>query len=274
MDTVKRKGVSVKTKHEPGLAPFGGMDFDGRLEVIQALIPLALMHVEEELVAEVARLAGPRYERGKGPDLVRWGRQKGSVYLQAQKVPVMVPRVRDRKEGQEVSLAAYRRLQAPRQMDQALMLRVLRGLSCRAYEETAAVIPEAFGMSSSTVSRRFIKAGTRRLKEMMERELSGHDFVVLVMDGKGFGRDSEMVTALGITLAGNKIVLGFVETATENERACTEFLTSLVDRGLSCDQRLLVVLDDAKGLRTAVKKVFGGHSMVQRCQWHGKSPLK
>ncbi|MDF1527220.1 MAG: IS256 family transposase [bacterium] len=245
------------------------MEADARVEVIQALIPLALMHVEEELQAEVERLVGPRYGRGEDDaGLVRWGRQRGSVFLQDQKVPVMVPRVRDRREGQEVSLAVYRSLQAPRQMDRTLMLRVLRGLSCRSYEETAAAVPEALGLSPSTVSRRFIKATARKLREMMERDLSGHDFVALVMDGKGFGRDSEMVTALGITLAGKKVVLGFIETATENERVCSEFLRSLVDRGLACEKGLLVVLDGAKGLRKAVKRVFGGCALVQRCQWH------
>jgi transposase-like protein len=40
-----------------------------------------------------------------------------------------------------------------------------------------------------------------------------------------------MVTALGITLDGKKIVLGFTETVTENETVCTEFLRGLVDRG-------------------------------------------
>lgn len=268
METVKRNGVQVKTKEELGLASMGAMDADARLEVIQALIPLALMAVEEELLAEVDRLAGPRYGRGDGTDLVRWGRQKSSVYLQDQKVPVMVPRVRDRIERREVPLSVHRRLQEPRQMDGTLMLRVLRGLSCRSYELAAAAVPEAFGMSSSTVSRRFIKATARKLKELMERSLSGHDFVGLIMDGKAFGRDAQMVTALGITIEGSKVVLGVVETATENERVCSEFLRSLIDRGFSGEEGLLVVIDGAKGLRKAVDQVFAGRAVVQRCQWH------
>ncbi|MBW6503863.1 transposase, partial [bacterium] len=103
--------------------------------------------------------------------------------------------------------------------------------------------------------------------ELMERDLSGHDFVALVLDGKAFGK-SEMVTALGITLDGKKIVLGFVETVTENEAVCTEFLRGLVGRGLSFEKGLLVALDGAKGIRKAVDRVFAGHALVQRCQWH------
>ena len=54
-----------------------------------------------------------------------------------------------------------------------------------------------------------------------------------------------MVIALGITVQGEKVVLGFVQTGTENERALTAFLRELVERGLrsetvfcSCDRRL------------------------------------
>jgi transposase-like protein len=77
-----------------------------------------------------------------------------------------------------------------------------------------------------------------------------------------------MVIALGITLAGQKVMLGFVQTASENERVCAAFLRDLVDRGLRPEDGLLVVLDGAKGLRKAIQTVFGAQAVVQRCQWH------
>ena len=64
---------------------------------------------------------------------------------------------------------------------------------------------------------------------------------------------------------GEKRVLGFVETGTENETARAEFLHHLVDRGLRCEQGLLVIMDGGKGLRAAVRRVFGPHTPVQRC---------
>ena len=68
--------------------------------MIQALIPLGLRAVEEALQAEVAALAGARYAHDDGrPDVVRWGRQRGSIYLADQKLPIPVPRVRDRTAG-------------------------------------------------------------------------------------------------------------------------------------------------------------------------------
>jgi transposase-like protein len=77
-----------------------------------------------------------------------------------------------------------------------------------------------------------------------------------------------MVIALGITLAGQKVILGFVQRASESERVCAAFLRDLVDRGLRPEDGLLVVLDGAKGLRKAIQTVFGPQTVVQRCQWH------
>ncbi len=77
-----------------------------------------------------------------------------------------------------------------------------------------------------------------------------------------------MVIALGITLAGEKRFLGFVETDTENEKVLTPFLRSLVERGLDLSQGELVILDCGKGLRAAFTKAFRGRALIQRCQWH------
>src|SRR5665213_2508905 len=65
------------------------------LAMIQALIPLGLRAVEEALRAEVEALAGPRYAReDQRSAVVRWGAQRGSIYLADQKLPITVPRVR------------------------------------------------------------------------------------------------------------------------------------------------------------------------------------
>jgi len=47
----------------------------------------------------------------------------------------------------------------------------LGGLPRRSYEETAALVREVFEISPPAVSRRFIKARARNLKELMERAL-------------------------------------------------------------------------------------------------------
>lgn len=243
-------------------------DLDGRVELIQTLIPLGLDAVKDLLQQEVKSLAGEWYRRERPQrGLVRWGEQKSSIYLADQKLSMQVPRLRDRVAGEEISLKSLEKLQSPRGMDDGLFRKILKGLSCRDYEGCAEAVPQAFGLSPSTVSRRYIRASARRLKELLGRRLEGHDFVVLVLDGKRFAED-EMVIAVGITVEGRKIVLGFVQTGTENETACSDFLRELVERGLRVENGILAVIDGSKGLRKAIEVVCGDKAVIQRCQWH------
>jgi len=238
------------------------------IAMIQALIPLGLRAVKEALQAEVAALAGERYARGDAhPEIVRWGKQNGSIFLADQKLAVTVPRVRDRKEKREVPLSTYTALQTPRSHDLGLYRKVLAGISCREYEAAAEAVPEAFALSRSTVSRRFIRASARELRKLAERRLDDAEWIALILDGKTFAGD-QIVIALGVTTTGEKRILGLVQTATENKRACASFLREIEERGFHAPDGLLAVLDGSKGLRAAVKDVFGENVVIQRCQWH------
>jgi len=259
----RRRAAESSRGMEPEL-----LELDTRVAMIQALVPLGLKAVNDVLQEEVTQLAGARYRRAGGlPGYARWGGQQGSVYLADQKVSVRVPRVRDTQRGQEVPLSSYAGLQDARRADDAALRKVLKGLSCRDYASCVDPIAETFGLSGSSLSRRFKRASAKKLQELSERDLSKYDLVGLFLDGKTFG-DDEIVIALGVTLQGEKVVLGFVQTATENERVCTQFLQSLVERGLDAAQGLLCVIDGSKGLRKAVDKVLAGKAVVQRCHWH------
>ena len=163
--------------------PVSFEELDARIALIQALIPLGLKAVEETLQAEVKALAGERYSRQGGhAHYNRWGSQPGSVYLADQKVPVAVPRVRDKHHGCEVRLKSYEGLQQPRNLDEGLLKRIVNGLSCRNYRDCAEAVPEAFGLSSSTVSRCNIQATARKLEQLQERPLEPYDFVGLFLE--------------------------------------------------------------------------------------------
>jgi putative transposase len=238
------------------------------LSMIQALIPLGLAAVEEALQHEVTTLAGARYARGDGTaGIARWGAQRGSVFLADQKVPVTVPRVRDLRTNTERPLATYAALQTPRARDVGLFRRVLSGMSTRDYHAAAEALPEAFGLAKSSVSRRFVRASAQALQQLHTRRHDDREWLVLLLDGKAFADDG-IVIALGVTTTGEKRILGLVQTATENKRVCATFLRDLVERGFTAPRGLLVVLDGAKGLRAAVRDVFGDDVAVQRCQWH------
>jgi putative transposase len=266
---IRRTGQGTEVIAEQLAAvPESAAVINTKVELIQALIPLGLLHVEESLQQEVERLAGPRYAREGGkPGVVRYGKQLGSIYLGDQKLGIEVPRVRNLRHNREIPLRTYRQLQQPRAADQGVMQRILTGLTCREYERCAEAVPEAFGLSPSTVSRRFIRASAKKLQELNERALKDYDFVALFLDGKTFADDT-MVVVLGVTLSGEKVVLGFVETSTENAKVCTQFLEGLKARGLRYEDGLLVVLDGGKGLHAGVEQAFGSAAAIQRCQWH------
>ena len=257
----RREEVDIISREE-----YAGFDVDAKVEMIRALVPLGLMHVQELLDDEVTELAGVRHARKES--VVRGrrhGSNPGTVRLAGQRVPMRVPRVRSIAGG-EIPLRSYEAAREDGQVNDVL-LRVLYGISCRNYEAAAESVPGAIGLSSSTVSRNCIQASAATLREFQERDLSGEDVVALFLDGKAFA-DSTMVIALGITLSGEKRFLGFVETDTENAKVLTPFLRSLVDRGLDASPGLLVILDGGKGLRSAVTQVFRDRALVHRCQWH------
>jgi transposase-like protein len=246
---------------------YAEFDVETKMECIQALIPLGLMRIQELLEDEVCALAGARYER-KASRLpgYRHGSNPGSVRLAGQRHPFKIPRVQH-VAGGEIPLESLAHLRGTGQLDEVLLKRVLYGISCRNYEAAAAAVPGAIGLSSSTVSRRFTHASAKQLKGLQERDLSELDILAIFLDGKTFA-DMTMVVAVGITLTGEKHVLGFVETGTENEPVLTPFLQELEERGLTSSQGLLFIIDGGKGLRAAVRQAFGSSALVQRCQWH------
>jgi transposase-like protein len=240
---------------------------ESRLSMIQMLIPLGLRAVEEELQAEVrAKVGGGRHDR-TGGDNKRWGQNPGSVFVGDQKLRINVPRVRNMRAREEVPLKSYQRLQDPGHLDELALSRVINGISQGKYERAAEQVPETFGIKKSSVSRKFIRASAKRLEAFLNRDLSGHDIVAVFIDGKFFA-ENELVIALGVTITGEKILLGFIETSTENHKVCKNFLNGLRDRGLNLDQEILFIIDGGKGIHKGISEVMGDGALIARCQWH------
>ena len=254
---------------------YDSMDIDAKAEIIKSLIPLGLMCVSEMLEAEVDTLVGTRYSRDEGdPNLVRYGKNHSSVKLGGQRHPVLVPRIRNHTSNEEVPLQAWKELKGAGtgEINEILMNRVLYGISCRNYKKAAEDVSGAIGLSSSSVSREFVEASAEKLKVLNERDLSEHDIISIFWDGKTFAEDT-LVIALGVTLTGEKMILGFLQTGTENAKVITEFLKELCERGLRIDEGILVVVDGSKGLIAGIKKAFKGHVLIQRCQWHKRENI-
>ena len=240
-------------------------DLDVKISVIQELIPLGLKAVADELQNEVKRLAGERHSRSGNN--ARWGHQNGSVYLQDQKLPVKVPRVRNVDLNTEVSLEAYQRLQTPRNNDADVMRRLLHGLSTHKYHENSSLAAEVFGISPSNLSKRFKRCSADKLKELQERSLKKHDIVAIFIDAKRYADDGLMV-ALGVTIDGHKIVLGIEQSHSENAKAIEQWFDKLIARGLKFEDGILFIIDGSKGIRKAIERKFSIYAFIQRCRWH------
>ncbi len=271
--TVKNPGIRIKKKEmlREQLRQENPEE-TAKIAMIQALIPLGLNAVKEKLQAEVFKLAGPRYHN-RGHENGRHGFNAGSVYMYDQKVRTLVPRVRNKKTGEEIPLMSYAALQEPTTIEAVTLSRMIHGISAGNYEESALQIAQTMGLKRNSVSRRWIRSSAKKLRALQERNLSSYDIIAIFIDGKAFSREKEMVIAVGITLTGDKVVLGFVETSSENHRVIRQFFQGLKARGLRVDKEILFVMDGSKGIRKGVDDEFPDTAFVQRCTWHKREDV-
>jgi transposase-like protein len=219
----------------------------------------------------VTVLAGPKGRHDPARTAKRHGSEAGSVSLGGRRVPVRRPRVRSGDGTVELPVAAYEVFNGTEILDRLALERMMAKLSTRRYRAGlepvgAAVDATATATSRSAVSRRFVALTERALGEMMTGDLSGPDLVAVMIDGVHFAEHC-CVVALGIGIDGTKHPLGVVEGSTENATVVTDLLVNLRDRGLDVSRALLVVIDGAKALASAVTAVFD-HPVIQRCQLH------
>src|SRR6516162_3668102 len=83
-----------------------------------------------------------------------------------------------------------------------------------------------------------------------------------------------MIVAAGITADSTKRVLGLRQGATENATVCVALLEDLQARGLDPSHPVFLVLDGAKALHAAARRVWGPNGVIQRCQVHKKRNVK
>jgi putative transposase len=228
--------------------------------------------IEAVLQMSAAQLAGPK-QQGKRTEreIAYHGTQKGRVALKERQLRVDKPRLRKRcrAEGEpgEVEIPAYAALQKDERLADRMLDIMIAGVSTRRYADVLPEMAEQVGISKSQVSREFIDAGERLLKELAERDFSETDLVVIYLDGVQFG-PYHVICAVGVDTQGHKHVLGFRDGATENAEVAKGLLEELVARGVSPFRKRLFVIDGSKALRKALDQVFGEHNPVQRCRNH------
>jgi len=229
--------------------------------------------IEQMLRDDAQQLTGVPYCRGEHRVGHRWGRTKGKIGFHGGKVAVHRPRVRG-YDGREVELPTWTAAQAENWLGRWAMNLMLINVSTRKLRR-AVRLPEGDlpavagdGTSKSAASRRFVALSAARLAEWMASDLSKLDLLVIQIDGLHIDNDLVVVAALGIDADGRKHPLALVEGATENAAVVQVLIDNLIERGLDPRSCRLFIVDGAKALSKVIRRTFGTHTPIQRCQIH------
>jgi putative transposase len=216
---------------------------------------------------------GPRHSRSAGRLGHRWGRTQGKLGFHGGKVEIARPRVRD-LAGKEVVLPSWEQAVEQNWLGRWALNLMLINVSTRRLRR-AVRLPEGdvpagrgAGISKSAASRHFVALSAARMREWMASDLSGLDILVVQIDGVHIREDLVLVAAIGIDGDGVKHPLGLIEGATENAAVVQALIDNLVERGLDPATSRLFIIDGAKALSRAIRRTFGRHTPIQRCQIH------
>ena len=228
--------------------------------------------IEAVLSLSAQELAGPKHPGKRAGGNIGWhGEQPGVVPLAERKLRISKPRLRRKGKhpgkSTEVEIPAYAAMRTHSRIGGRMLDILMRGVSTRNYRAVLPEMAETVGVSKSQVSREFVEASEKSLKELMERRFDDKDILVVYIDGIVFG-GHHVIVAIGVDGEGHKHVLGLRDGASENATVCTALLEALVERGLKPDRRRLFVIDGSKALRKAIDAVFGQENPVQRCRNH------
>jgi transposase-like protein len=250
------------------MADIAGSVKDGLL----ALAVAAGLQVMAAMIDEsVTAVAGPKGRHQPERAAVRHGTEAGSVVLGGRRVPVRRPRVRAADRSGEMTLEAYDVFSNSDLLGDIALEPMMAKQSTRRYRAGLEPVgtdieATATSTSKSAVSRRFVARTETALGELMSSDLARLDVVALRVDGVHFAGRC-FVVALGVGIDGTKHPVGVVEGDSENATVVKDLLVDLGDRGLDTTRPVLVAIDGAKALASAVNAVFD-HPVIQRCQLH------
>lgn len=247
---------------------------DVKLGILQQHLSICQLVINQILEEEVKHLSGDRYSHQKPNEglLSRWGFNPGSVNIGGKKLKVEVPRIRNMSTGHFEPLETYKELKDLDEADEQTMLGMMHGLSTRNYGKVMDHLEEGFGLSKSSVSSKFIRATEDRLAEFETRDISQHKLIAVFIDGK-YLHGQQMIIVMGVTETGEKVMLGLLQTTTENSKAIGAVFEDLKERGMRYEHGLLFVTDGSKGIRKAIEIHFGNRVIIQRCIWHKRENI-
>jgi putative transposase len=233
----------------------------------------ARLVLQQALEDEVTEFLGrERYQRadGDGGAIYRNGYEPRSVKTTSGAMELERPRVRGAAALGFESQVLGKGVARTHALEALIIVGFLRGLSVRDVE---ALLEEALGeqvVGKSTVAR--ICQDTReRYRAWCERDLSGHDLVYCYLDAiyLKLRPDDEpaegVLVAWGLTLEGQKVLLGLQLGSRESYESWLDFGRDLTQRGMRAPA--LIIADGAAGIWKATRELWPA-AIEQRCTVH------
>lgn len=239
---------------------------DCKPQVLKLVKELMESTLKEEL--EMHTMREP-YERGVCGSAYRNGYYPRSLVTQFGTIDnVNVPRLRTGTFKTKV----FRRYKRYQDIVEDLIEDIfLAGISTRRVGDAVSKLLDT-KVSHGTVSN-IVKRLDKKVREYRSRPILDEyqylffDGITLKMRYSNAYHNRHVLVAYGITLFGQKHLIGFIQTKGESCDAWESFINSLYRRGLEGKNLKLISIDGSKGLRSALQLVYP-LIPVQRCWAH------
>ena len=239
---------------------------DAKPQVLKLVKELMESTLKEELVLYVQRKP---YERTNRDSIYRNGYYGRSLVTQFGTVnDIRVPRLRNDVFVTKV----FKRYKRYQDIIEDLVENVfLAGISTRRVGEAVAKLLDTT-ISHGTVSR-IVRRLDAKVKEYRTKPLLD-EYQYLFLDGitlkiryNNAYHNRNVLVAYGITMFGERKLIGFIQAQGESANSWETFLNDLYRRGFEGKNLKLVIIDGSKGLRSALRLVYP-LAPVQRCWAH------
>ena len=238
----------------------------GDIDVVRRGVELMLQALID--AEATAQIGAERFERSSARTTQRNGTRDRLLSTKAGDVDLRIPKLR---QGSFFPSILERRRRIDRALFAVVMEAYVHGVSTRKVDDLVAALGLESGISKSEVSRICAELD-EQLGAFRARSLAHVEFPYVFLDATYLkGRvdhqvvSRAVVVATGVSMDGNREVLGCAVGHSEDGAFWTEFLRSLRARGLGGVR--LVISDQHLGLKKAIEAVMVGSSW-QRCRVH------
>jgi transposase-like protein len=238
----------------------------GDIDVVRRGVELILQALID--AEATAQIGAERFEWSDSRTTQRNGTRDRLLSTKAGDVDLKIPKLR---QGSFFPSILERRRRIDRALFAVVMEAYVHGVSTRKVDDLVAALGLESGISKSEVSR-ICSELDEQLGAFRSRSLAHVEFPYVFLDATYLkGRvdhqvvSRAVVVATGVSMDGNREVLGCAVGHSEDGAFWTEFLRSLRARGLKGVR--LVISDQHLGLKKAIEAVMVGSSW-QRCRVH------